>query len=180
MFFGFFYKSKTNSDPTKLYNKSLINLLCSVCTGKYCLRFLLHKPNLVLFYFLSYCTTFFKFLPIVAFPDKPESLTMTDITSTSVKISWQSPKDWGNYSLSRFCIKIKRDLSHVRSIFTSGRQYTYQINHLTPYTEYEISVAGGNDRGYEQWTISSFLTSEEGKFWDVCLEMRPEFVPKCS
>ena len=94
---------------------------------------------------------------------------MTGITSTSVKISWQSPKDWGKYRLSRFWIKIKRDSSLIRSIITPGRQYTYQINHLTPYTEYEISVAGGNDRGYEQWTISSFLTSEEGRFWGYVL-----------
>ena len=105
----------------------------------------------------------------MTFPDKPRSLAMTGITSTSVKISWQSPKDWGKYRLSRFWIKIKRDSSLIRSIITPGRQYTYQINHLTPYTEYEISVAGGNDRGYEQWTISTFLTSEEGKFWGYVL-----------
>ena len=115
----------------------------------------------------------------MAFPDKPQSLTVTNITSTSAKISWQSPKDSGNYGLYRFWIKIKRDSSLVRSIITPGRQYSYQINHLNPYTEYEISVAGGNDRGYEQWTISSFLTSEEGKCWE-CLVMRPEIVPKCS
>ncbi len=36
-------QSRTNCDPTKPYNKSLINLVCSVCTGKYCLRFLSHR-----------------------------------------------------------------------------------------------------------------------------------------
>jgi hypothetical protein len=41
----FFYKVRTNSDPTKPYNNSLINLVCSVCTGKYCLRFLSHRPR---------------------------------------------------------------------------------------------------------------------------------------
>ncbi len=40
VFWFFFYKVRTNCDPTKPYNKSLINLVCSVCTGKYCLRFL--------------------------------------------------------------------------------------------------------------------------------------------
>ena len=44
-FLGFFYKVGTNCDPTKPYNKSLINLVCSVCTGKYCLRFLSHRPR---------------------------------------------------------------------------------------------------------------------------------------
>jgi hypothetical protein len=41
----FFYKVRTNCDPTKPYNKSIINLACSVCTGKYCLRFLSHRPR---------------------------------------------------------------------------------------------------------------------------------------
>ena len=44
-FFVFFYKVRTNCDPTKPYNKSLINLVCSVCTGNYCLRFLSHRPR---------------------------------------------------------------------------------------------------------------------------------------
>ena len=34
-FFGLFYKVTTNCNPTKPYNKSLFNLVCSVCTGKY-------------------------------------------------------------------------------------------------------------------------------------------------
>ena len=106
----------------------------------------------------------------MAFPDKPQSLTVTNITSTSATIIWKNPKDIGHFGLYRFWIKIKRGSSRVRSTITSGRQYSYQINYLNPYTEYEISVAGGNDRGYEQWTISSFLTSEEGKFWEMCAE----------
>ena len=44
-FFGLFYKVTANCNPTKPYNKSLINLVCSVCTGKYCLRFLSHSPR---------------------------------------------------------------------------------------------------------------------------------------
>ena len=43
--FCFFLQIRTNCDPTKPYNKSLINLVCSVCTGKYCLRFLSHRPR---------------------------------------------------------------------------------------------------------------------------------------
>ncbi len=40
-----FWFFSTYCDPTKPYNKSLINLVCSVCTGKYCLRFLSHRPR---------------------------------------------------------------------------------------------------------------------------------------
>ncbi len=46
VFWSFSTKSEqTAIDPTKPYNKSLINLVCSVCTGKYCLRFLSHRPR---------------------------------------------------------------------------------------------------------------------------------------
>ncbi len=45
VFSGLFYKVRKNCDSTKPYNKSLINLVCSVCTGKYCLRFLSHRPR---------------------------------------------------------------------------------------------------------------------------------------
>ena len=31
---GLFYKVRKNCDSTKPYNKSLINLVCSVCAGK--------------------------------------------------------------------------------------------------------------------------------------------------
>ena len=46
VFFGFF---PTKSEQTAIQQshiiKSLINLVCSVCTGKYCLRFLSHRPR---------------------------------------------------------------------------------------------------------------------------------------
>ncbi len=43
VFSGLFYKVRKNCDLTKPYNKSLINLVCSICTGKYCLRFLSYE-----------------------------------------------------------------------------------------------------------------------------------------
>ena len=43
----------------------------------------------------------------------------------------------------------------------------YKINNLTPYTTYEISVAAGNDRGFVEASITSFLTSEKGELLKV-------------
>ena len=47
VFSGLFYKFRKNCDSTKPYNKSLINLVCSVCTGKYCLR-AVRRPQAIL------------------------------------------------------------------------------------------------------------------------------------
>jgi hypothetical protein len=52
---------------------------------------------------------------------------------------------------------------------TTGKVNKYEINNLTPYTTYEISVAAGNDYGFGEESNTSFLTSEEGELLkDVC------------
>ena len=38
----------------------------------------------------------------------------------------------------------------------------YQLNNLTPYTTYEISVAAGNNYGFGEDSFIAFITSEEG------------------
>ena len=55
-----------------------------------------------------------------------------------------------------------RDNSLILSIIT-GKQNKYEINNLTPYTEYEISVAVGNSIVFDDGAVFSFLTSEEGE-----------------
>ena len=105
-----------------------------------------------------YYTTF----SLAALPDKPTNLTIISITSRSVKISWKDPKNHGRYGLSLFWIKLMRDNSLILSI-TTGRQNKYEIDNLTPYTEYEISVAAVNRVGFDDGALFSFLTSEEGE-----------------
>jgi hypothetical protein len=92
----------------------------------------------------------------------PTNLTVTNITSRSAKISWQYPKDHGRLGLSRFWIKLKKENSLILNI-TTGKVNEYEINNLTPYTTYEISVAPGNDYGFGEESNNSFLTSEEGE-----------------
>ena len=46
-FFGHFYKVTTNCNPTKPYNKSLINLICLVCTGKLLPSVFIAQPSLL-------------------------------------------------------------------------------------------------------------------------------------
>ena len=96
-------------------------------------------------------------------PDKPTNLTVTNITSRSADVSWLDPKRRGEYDrFSRFWIKLKKENSEILSI-TTGKVNGYEINNLTSYTRYEISVAAGNSNGFGEETITSFLTSEEGE-----------------
>ena len=97
-------------------------------------------------------------------PHKPTNLTVTNITSSSADVSWLDPKrrTFTYYRISRFWIKLKKENSLILSI-TTGKVNEYEINNLTSYTTYEISVAAGNNYGFGEETTTSFLTSEEGE-----------------
>ena len=108
------------------------------------------------------CTLSFVIFSTVVLPDKPTNLTVTDITSRSATISWLDPKNVGIYGLSNFWIELKKDNSLILSI-TTPRVNKYMLNNLAPYSIYEISVAAGNNQGFDDGNISSFSTSEEGE-----------------
>jgi hypothetical protein len=95
-------------------------------------------------------------------PDKPTNLTVTNITSRSAEISWLDPKNRSIDHLSHFRIELKNENSLIMSI-TTGKVNEYEINNLTSYTAYEISVAAGNSRGFGDNIFSSFLTTSEGE-----------------
>ena len=95
-------------------------------------------------------------------PDKPTNLTVTNIQSTSVEITWKAPQNTGDGSLERFWIKLTKKNSLI-SNSTTGKDSTYKLNNLTPYTIYKISVATGNKHGFGEETFKSFTTLEEGK-----------------
>ena len=104
---------------------------------------------------------YFEFFPIALVPDKPTNLTVINITSNGVEISWIDPKNQGRYRLSRFWIKLKKENFLILSIST-GKVNKYRIENLTPYTTYEISVAAGNYLGFGEEISTLFLTFEEG------------------
>lgn len=46
---------------------------------------------------------------------------------------------------------------------TTDKVDKYTLNNLTPFTEYEISVASENKHGFSEETKTSFSTLEEGE-----------------
>ena len=107
---------------------------------------------------------------LAAITDKPTNLTVTAITSRSATISWLDSKVRGLYGLSNYRIEVKKDGNLILALSTLKVVNEYKIDSLTPYTTYEISVASGNwVIGFDDGTISSFLTSEEGECKNGCL-----------
>ena len=117
--------------------------------------------------FIKYFKIIFVLFYIGLVPDKPTNLTVTNITSRSADVSWLDPKRrrviTAYPSILHFWIKLKKENSLILSI-TLGKVNEYEMNNLTSYTTYEISVAAGSYRGFGEETITSFLTSEEGEF----------------
>ena len=95
------------------------------------------------------------------FPDKPANLTVISIASRSVEISWVNPKNGGYYGFSNVLIELKKDNSPFLSITTRIVNH-YKIRDLSPHITYEISVTGGNYKGFENAATAFILTSEEG------------------
>ena len=101
---------------------------------------------------------------LVAFPGKPTNLTVTAISSRSATISWQDAKIRVFYNwVSNFRIQLKRDSNVIVGNITLKVVNEYKIYNLTPYTTYKISVSAGNDHGFGEESVTSFLTSEEGE-----------------
>lgn len=100
----------------------------------------------------------------------PTNITVTDITSTSAKVSWTQ----GNPTLSGllFWYKIK-DLSEEGNIdeFVGYDQTTVTFDYLKPATQYEVSIyeqcgeqAEGNNASYGTPITITFTTSSLGNF----------------
>ena len=90
--------------------------------------------------------------------------------SRSAEISWQDPQNSGDGNLTRFWIQLKKkNTSDLVHNITTGKVNKYQIDNLTPYTIYEISVAAGNKNGFGDETQTSLTTMEEGKNECQCL-----------
>ena len=108
-----------------------------------------------------YLTLWFLSFFLALFPDKPTNLTVTNIKSRTARISWLDPNNTGDGDLTGVWIKLKKENSLTQNI-TKDKVNKYDLDNLTPYTKYEISVAAGNKHGFGEETIISFETSEEG------------------
>ena len=83
------------------------------------------------------------------------TLTVTNIKSRTAKISWVDPENTGDGDLTGFWIQLKKESS-------LNKNNKCDLDNLTPYTTYKISVAVRHKHGFGEETITSFLISEEG------------------
>ena len=102
---------------------------------------------------------------LATLPDKPRNLIVTNITSTSVEIFWEDPKNRGYYGISNFFIKLKRNNVLILT-FITGKVNKYMLYNLISYTTYEVFVAAGvsKNQQFGDEARTTFVTlPERGK-----------------
>ena len=68
---------------------------------------------------------------------------------------------------------MKKENSLILNI-TINKVNKYEIDNLTPNTTYEISLAAGNQNGFGEVIITSFLTSKDGEYIKISIGFKLE------
>ena len=97
---------------------------------------------------------------VQSLPRPPTNVRISDVTPTSVRLSWSY--DIGAENIVYFVIQYKpknanQELSEISGITT----FFYIVGSLTPYTEYEFYVVAVNAIGRGQASTPAFVTTGE-------------------
>lgn len=98
--------------------------------------------------------------PYFRIPPEPTNVRISDVTPTSVRLSWSY--DIGAENIVYFVIQYKpknanQDYSEISGITT----FFYIVGSLTPYTEYEFYVVAVNAIGRGSPSAPAFVTTGE-------------------
>lgn len=83
-------------------------------------------------------------------PTVPTNLTLTALSSTSLRASWTAPTDNGGSAITNYAFELSTNSTTVYSVSTT--QTTLTINNLQPSTTYGARVAAINAIGQSPWT----------------------------
>ena len=98
-------------------------------------------------------------------PDQVKQLTLVKITSSSVTFSWNPPTiDRFEKDISYYHIKIQKMISRflVLNINHTNKINEKEVQGLSPYTEYELSIAAGNVYGIGEEKTVTITSGETG------------------
>jgi hypothetical protein len=112
------------------------------------------------------------FVTFTALPLAPESVQVSEITATSVKLSWSYK---GPDELAYYVIQHKpKHANHAYAEISGITTMYYQVRNLSPYTEYEFFVIAVNDIGRGPPSTPVLVTTGETSQyswlnWPTCL-----------
>ncbi|XP_028402297.1 uncharacterized protein LOC114525264 [Dendronephthya gigantea] len=95
-------------------------------------------------------------------PGRPFNLTVNKITSRSAEVSWLDPVVSSKNPVTRFWIILKHGGARViNKVIIFRGENKFSMKDLTPFTNYEVSVALANSKAYGDRVKIAFRTGEE-------------------
>lgn len=108
---------------------------------------------------------------VQSLPRPPTNVRISDVTPTSVRLSWSY--DIGSENIIYFVIQYKpKNVNQEYSEISGITTYFYTVSGLTPYTEYECYVIAVNAIGRGQASGAVYLTTgETSKFFSIIINL---------
>lgn len=109
------------------------------------------------------------FVNIAALPGPPTNIQVSDITATSVRLTWTYPSDDLQYYVITYKPKYANQaFSEISGIITMH----YTVRSLSPYTEYEMYVIAVNNIGRGPPSAPVIVTTGETGDVQICFSRR--------
>ena len=95
-------------------------------------------------------------------PIAPANVMVTDISATSVLLSWEQPTDDGGTTITNYIITYHSNANDHMSINTSNIQLIRQLDNLAPFTAYQLQVNAENIVGIGPASMTVNVTTLVG------------------
>ena len=103
-------------------------------------------------------------------PTAPVNVMVTDLSATSVRLSWEQPIDDGGTPITNYIITYHSNADDHMSINTDDIQLMRQLDNLAPFTAYQLQVNAENIAGIGPASMTVNVTTLVGGTYNcMCL-----------
>ena len=102
-------------------------------------------------------------------PTAPLNVMATNITSTSIHLSWEQPRYDGGARVNNYIITYHSNAEDYVTISTNNTELTRQLDDLAPFTAYQIQVSAENVVGIGPASATVNVMTLVGGMHALCL-----------
>lgn len=128
-------------------------------------------------YCIMFCTQLYPksslFLSLIGHPDPPRNLEVLDVTSDTVRLSWQPPLHDGGSTITSYVVEKRDGKSEAWARCVTSRNCFHTIVGLKPEADYQFRVTAMNSYGASEPCEASAIIAtkrELVKDFSKCLQ----------